>query len=190
MVINVSSSRMSDLINSLLQYSRVSRVMDSFQQVDLNQILLNIKIDYEIAIREKQAVIVSGNLPTIRAIPFQMHQLFANLINNSLKFCERQPEISISSRIVTGNEIKPQDEFDDKAKYAELIFRDNGIGFDNKYNKKIFEVFQRLHNKSEYSGTGIGLSIVDKVVKHHFGFVKADREKGKGSTFTVYLPVA
>ncbi|PWU04380.1 MAG: hypothetical protein C5B52_01580 [Bacteroidetes bacterium] len=187
--INVSSGRMSDLINSLLQYSRLSRAMDAFQFVDLNQILEHVKTDYEIPIREKNATMVSADLPTIRAIPFQMHQLFANLISNSLKFCERQPEINISSRIIPGSEVKTEEEPDVKKNYAELVLRDNGIGFDNKYNKKIFEVFQRLHNKSDYSGTGIGLSIVDKIVKQHNGFIKAEGENGIGSVFTVYLPI-
>ncbi len=187
--INVSSARMSDLINSLLQYSRLSGSMDAFQPVDFEKILDNVKTDYEIAIQEKHATIVNGNLPTIRAIPFQMHQLFANLISNSLKFCHKQPEIKISSRIISGNEIKGENGFDAKTQYAELIFSDNGIGFDNKYNKKIFEVFQRLHNRSNYSGTGIGLSIVDKIVKQHYGFIKAEGNE-KGAVFTVYLPVA
>jgi PAS domain S-box-containing protein len=187
--LNVSSARMSDLINSLLQYSRLSRARDAFQPVDLNITLLNVKTDYEIAINEKHGIIESDHLPTVPAIPFQMHQLFANLISNSLKFCERQPQINISSRIVAGNEIKTENQLNDKIKYAELIFRDNGIGFDNKYSKKIFEVFQRLHNQSAYNGTGIGLSIVHKIVKQHNGFIKAEGEKERGSVFTVYLPV-
>jgi light-regulated signal transduction histidine kinase (bacteriophytochrome) len=187
--IDEASKRMTQLIEDLLGFSRLASSDQAFQQVDLNKTLNNVKSDYELRIKEKQARIVSDELPTIHAIPFQMHQLFANLLSNSLKFNENKPEIKISARIISGSEIEDMTEADAKRRYAEIKFVDNGIGFDNQFNKKIFELFQRLHSRSEYSGTGIGLGIVDKIVKNHNGFVKANGEEKQGATFTVYLPV-
>ena len=185
--INESSARMSDLIQSLLNYSRLSKATDAFQTTDLNKILADVKTDFELLIEEKQAIIRNEMLPSIQAIPFQIHQLFANLIGNSLKFSNDNPEITITSKIISGDEVK-QNGKSKNQKFVELKFSDNGIGFDNQYSEKIFQLFQRLHPKSDYGGTGIGLSIVDKIVQQHHGFVKAEGKEGKGATFTVWLP--
>jgi two-component system CheB/CheR fusion protein len=188
--INEASKRMNQLIEDLLDYSKLSQANEGFQPVDLNAILEGVKTDYEISINEKNAVIENDALPTIDAITFQMHQLFANVIGNALKFNEGKPVIKIKARTVIGNEIKDQKGLDPKKKYAEIRISDNGIGFDNKYEEKIFEVFQRLHTQSEYKGTGIGLSIVQKIVMNHHGFIRADGEAGKGAVFTLYLPLS
>lgn len=186
--IKQSSVRMSQLIQSLLAYSRLSQETEAFQPTNLNKVLDDVKTDYEMIIAEKEATINSVALPTIPAIPFQMHQLFSNIIGNSLKFSDKKPEINITSRIVS------RDEMDIKNgitadKFVEIRLSDNGIGFNNQYNEKIFHLFQRLHPASKYSGTGIGLSIVDKVIQHHNGFIKADGEINNGATFTIYLPI-
>lgn len=186
--IKESALRMTELIKSLLAYSRLSQQTDAFQLTDLNKVLDDVKANYEILIEEKSASINNEVLPIVYAIPFQMHQLFSNLIGNSLKFSDKQPELKITSTIVNHNEMTIGNgyTFD---KFFEIKFSDNGIGFDNKYNEKIFHLFQRLHPTSKFSGTGIGLYIVEKVVQHHNGFIKAEGEIGKGATFTIYLPV-
>jgi light-regulated signal transduction histidine kinase (bacteriophytochrome) len=185
-----SAERMSRLIDSLLQYSRNTRTEDAFQTVDLNEILENVKADYEITIHDKQAVLKSSPLPVIRAIPFQMHQLFSNLIGNSLKFSNGHPAIEIDSSTVMGCEIPLNlpEELHNK-KYTRLIFTDHGIGFDNKYREKIFQIFQRLHTRTDYDGTGIGLSIVLKIIHQHNGYIKAEGELTKGAVFNIYLPL-
>lgn len=188
--ISESSQRMTQLIDDLLSYSKLSRPDEAFEQVDLNHVQNNVKADYEMLITGKEAVIVNDMLPVIYAIPFQMHQLFANLVSNALKFNEGRPEIKIRVRMVSGNKIKEKIEASPQVKYAEIVFADNGIGFDNVHNTRIFELFQRLHGKSEYSGTGIGLGIVEKIVKNHNGFIKAEGKIGKGATFTFWLPLS
>jgi light-regulated signal transduction histidine kinase (bacteriophytochrome) len=173
--IRASATRMSKLIQSLLDYSKLSRSDVSFQPTDLNSILEQVKSDYHVRIEETHAIIQSEKLPVVRAIPFQMYQVFSNLISNSLKFCDTIPEITITCAIVNG--------------VAQIRVSDNGIGFDNKYKDKMFRIFQRLHPQSKYSGTGIGLSIVEKIIQNHNGYIEAIGEKNKGATFTIYLPV-
>jgi light-regulated signal transduction histidine kinase (bacteriophytochrome) len=186
--IRKSSIRMSKLIQSLLDYSRLSRSDVTFQPTDLNTILEQVKSDYHASIIEKQAVIQCNDLPVIRAIPFQMYQLFSNLIDNSLKFCDTIPEITITCNIVSGDKIDIGTVKTSSIQFAEIRFSDNGIGFDNKYKEKMFRIFQRLHPLSKYSGTGIGLSIVEKIIQNHHGYIEATGEKNQGATFTIYLP--
>jgi PAS domain S-box-containing protein len=185
--INRSTARMSNLIDSLLTYSRTAQPKDAFRTTDLNQVLEDVKTDFELVIKEKQAKITSDELPIITAIPFQMHQLFANLIGNSLKFSSRKPEIAITYSTVQGSEIALTDAVNPSRDYAKLTVTDNGIGFNNRHSEKIFQVFQRLHSKSEYSGAGIGLSIVERIVKNHGGYIIAKGEKDVGAVFTIYL---
>ena len=187
--INRSAVRMSDLIESLLTYSRTAKSQDAFQPTNLNEILNDVKTDFEIVIQEKQAEIRNDVLPTINAIPFQMHQLFSNLISNSLKFSVTKPVIEIRSREVYGCEIPIKNDLDPERTFIELTVTDNGIGFDNRHRDKIFQVFQRLHSKSAYSGAGIGLSIVERIVKNHGGHIFARGEKGRGAEFTIYLGI-
>lgn len=188
--IHDASARMSLLINDLLSYSRLSRQSDSFQPLDLNRVLHDVQIDYELLIKEKQAIIVSEKLPVISAVPFQLHQLFANLLANSLKFTQTVPDIRISCKMVKGADINAWDAAVPGSTYAEISFADNGIGFSGEYTEQIFQMFQRLHSQAEFPGTGIGLSIVEKVIKHHKGFITATGEEGKGAVFTMWLPVS
>ena len=186
--IQESSERMSDLINSLLNYSRISGSIDSFSNTDLNKILDDVLIDEELLISEREASFTCSRLPVIRAIPVQMHQLFSNLINNSIKFSVRKPVIRIESEIVNGHELPIQSDDPDR-KFAQIKFIDNGIGFETQYKDQIFKLFQRLHSKSEYKGTGVGLSIVRKIVDTHGGQILAESTMDEGSTFTIWLPI-
>jgi len=175
--ISMSAERMSNLIQDVLTYSRLS-VENQFIEIDLNKIIDNVLSDYEIMVTEKNAIINRDNLPVIKAIPLQMNQLFSNLISNSLKYNEAQPVITIRSTIIDTN-----------PKVVEITLGDNGIGFDPQYSNQIFELFKRLHGKSEYSGTGIGLSICKKIVEQHHGTIIASSNEGNGALFTIQLPV-
>jgi PAS domain S-box-containing protein len=175
--ISSSADRMSNLIQDVLTYSRLS-VDNQFVKTDLNRIIDNVTSDYELLISEKGAVINRNDLPAITAMPLQMHQLFSNLISNSLKYNEGKPVITISSR-----------NLDSTPPMAEITLGDNGIGFDPQYSNQIFELFKRLHGKSEYSGTGIGLSICKKIVEQHQGTIEASSNKGNGALFTIRLPL-
>jgi two-component system CheB/CheR fusion protein len=184
-----SAARMTDLIKAVLNYSRLSNEKGEFETVDLNEVIENIKNDLELTINEKQAVIETGKLPVIQGNPLQLNQLFLNLISNSIKFSKQKPEISISSLIVNGSQTKAIDGFTGNGKYAELIFKDNGIGFEQQYAEKIFTVFQRLHGKQEYPGTGIGLALCKKIITNHNGNISVTSTPGEGTTFKIYLPL-
>jgi len=185
--INSSAQRMSDLIQSVLTYSRLSKTGEDFVETDLNKILEEVKTDFELLIKEKNAKIKSNKLPIIKANSLQINQLFSNLVSNSLKFSTENPHISISSKIVKGKEVNAQ--ANPEQKFAYLIFQDNGIGFPDEFKEKIFNLFQRLHGKSEYSGTGIGLSIVKKIIEQHKGYITAESKAGEGATFNIWLPI-
>lgn len=188
--INAAARRMADLIKDVLNFSRVSEPGAHFSETDLNDILENIKIDFELLISEKNATITSGKLPIVNGIPMQLNQLFLNLVNNSLKFSKNQPAIDISSRILLKEELNQELGLSASDKYIELIFKDNGIGFEQQYADKIFTIFQRLHNKTDYAGTGIGLAMCKKIVQNHQGAIHVESELGNGARFYVYLPMA
>lgn len=187
--INSSAQRMSMLINDVLNYSRLTKTGERFVDTDLNKILKQVLSDFELLIEQKQAVITYDNLPVIKGIPLQLGQLFLNLIGNSLKFSETRPEISITSRILSTNEVQQHPRLNPDNSYLELVFKDNGIGFEQQYADQIFIIFQRLNNQRAYSGTGIGLALCKKIVEYHEGTITASSEKGKGAMFTVLLPV-
>lgn len=182
-----SAVRMTDLIKAVLNYSRLSNTDEQLEEVDLNEIVENIKNDYELTISEKNAVINTGKLPVLKGNHLQLNQLFLNLISNSLKFAEEAPVISISSTIVEKHQLNGSDTLN--GRYAEIIFTDNGIGFEQHYAEKVFAVFQRLHNKQQYPGTGIGLALCKKIVDNHNGYINVNSRPGEGTTFTIYLPV-
>ncbi len=184
-----ATTRMSALIQSVLDYSRLSSPVKKLEPVDLNEILKQVKLDFELLIEEKNAVIESDELPVVSGVPVQLSQLFANLISNALKFSTDKPVIQIKAALVQGRDIRERPDLPPKGKYLELKFIDNGIGFDPQFSDKIFMLFQRLHGRSEYSGTGVGLSIVKKIAERHNGFITVNSELGKGATFTIYLPV-
>ncbi|HWA35078.1 MAG TPA: response regulator, partial [Cyclobacteriaceae bacterium] len=181
-----TANRMSQLIQSVLDYTRITNSAQAFVPTDLNVVLNNVVSDFELVIAAKGARIESDLLPTISAVPPQMNQLFSNLIGNSLKFSKEKPLIRITSAVVDGKDVS--NNANPAQKFVSLQFVDNGIGFEQEYHEQIFKMFQRLHSKSEYSGTGVGLSIVSKVAERHGGFVKAESLNGSGSVFTVFLP--
>lgn len=186
--IDSSAYRMSELISDVLTYSRLSSSDDHFEKVSLNDILQQVLGDFEVSILEKGVTVEHDTLPLIDCIPGQLNQLFSNLFSNAVKYSSSNPIIKIKYRQVKRSEIKVITEDDKDTDFVEISFIDNGIGFEKQYSEQIFKLFQRLHGKTEYSGTGIGLSICKKIVDKHKGFIKAESEPGKGATFTVYLP--
>jgi PAS domain S-box-containing protein len=187
--INVSAQRMASLIRAILNYSRLTNYQERFAQTDLNEVLEQVILDFEILINEKGAVIERQSLPVLEAIPLQINQLFSNLIGNSLKFSLNSPRLRISSRIVSPMEISNIAGSIQSSAYAELLFEDNGIGFDQQYVDQIFTMFRRLHSHQEYTGTGIGLALCKKIAENHHGFIQAMGKPGQGASFRVYLPL-
>jgi PAS domain S-box-containing protein len=188
--IDSSSARMLRLIRDVLTLSQLSRTNEDFQQVNLNDVFSDIKNDYELLIEETECVIESDKLPTIRAIPIQMSQLFTNLISNALKFARKGQKMClvISSAILSEEQIKNYP-IRQGMRYCKIEFNDNGIGFNQENAVQIFNIFQRLHGKNEYAGTGIGLAMCKKIVENHGGHIYATSKIGQGSTFVVILPL-
>jgi PAS domain S-box-containing protein len=184
-----AAHRMHLLIEDLLAYSRTSTTEKVFELTDLNALVGEVSHDLEQVIREKKACIDISRLPQLMIIPFQFRQLFTNIISNALKFSKQDvpSHITISAEEVkgTGN----ANEADHDKAYWHISIKDNGIGFSPEYNTRIFEVFQRLHGKHEYKGTGIGLAICKKIMENHHGSISAVGEPGIGATFHVYVPV-
>lgn len=193
-----AAQRMQQLILDLLTYSRTSIEQAELKNTDLREIVDAVKEDLKEILQEKKATIIDVELCHCNVIPFQVHQLLSNLISNSLKFANPdQPSIiTIVSRLVKGRRIDTthitKDDMKKKilpdTQYCHLSVSDNGIGFEQQYNEKIFEVFQRLHGREQYSGTGIGLAIVKKIVDNHNGIITAWGEINKGARFDIYLP--
>lgn len=185
-----ATSRMRLLIDDLLQFSRTNKSDQIFQSVDLNDILENSKQDISEEIEVRQAIITSEKLPRGLVIPFQIQQLFTNLMGNALKYSKKDtvPKISISYKKVKAIDDSRLDS--KKSDYFHQIdFKDNGIGFEQEYSEKIFELFNRLHNRDAYSGTGIGLSICKKIVENHKGFIFASGIPNEGAVFSVFFPL-
>lgn len=187
-----AAGRMSVLIKDLLSYSRLSTRLRPSVEVSLDQVLLSTLENLSVIIEEANARIQLDALPTVHGDPSQLGQLFQNLVSNSLKF--RQPSIApiitISSKRIPAMGLPTDVRFINSMQdHYRIDVADNGIGFDIKYLDRIFQVFQRLHTKSEYSGTGVGLAICEKVVANHGGAITATSQPGRGATFTVYLPV-
>ncbi|MFD2571911.1 ATP-binding protein [Spirosoma soli] len=183
-----ASRRMSTLIQDLLTYSRLS-AQQAFQPVSLAQLVSEVITDLELLIEEKQAVIQLDSLPTLSGDALQLRQLFQNLLANALKFSRPgiPAEISITCQLTNAPNVSGTPANTHQSFY-EFMVKDNGIGFDEQYGDRIFQVFQRLHSRSEFSGTGIGLAICKKVVENHHGYIMAHSKPGQGATFVVYLP--
>jgi PAS domain S-box-containing protein len=172
-----AATRMSSLLESLLSYSRVMSEAKPFETVDLNQIVVAVLSDLEIAIDDVGGSVNYDDLPTIQAEPAQMRQLFQNLIGNSLKYAKSNvpPVIMITAEVSKHN--------------VTITIADNGIGFEPEYTAQVFEMFRRLHGRKEYSGTGVGLAICKKIVERHGGAINATGRPGIGATFEVKLPI-
>jgi PAS domain S-box-containing protein len=186
-----AASRMSTLIKDLLTFSRISTRQDSTLYVSLSQVIDAVLNDLDMAIEEAGAIVELDTLPTILGDPSQLRQLFLNLFSNALKFrrLEVPARIKVSATIVSENKlphsVKPTRQ---AATYHRIDVIDNGIGFKEQYLDRIFQVFQRLHGKDQYPGTGIGLAICEKVATNHGGAITASSQPGQGATFSVYLP--
>jgi PAS domain S-box-containing protein len=185
-----SALRMSHLIQDLLNFSRLLKTENTFSNVDLNAIIQNVIDDFELKIQETDALVKVGPLPVVEASRQQMNQLFYNLISNALKFRKdgQPPVITITASILSEEELKQHKGLHQELSYFHFRVTDNGIGFNAKYARHIFEIFKRLHTRMRYEGTGIGLALCRKIVRNHRGEIYADSEEGVGSTFHVVLP--
>jgi signal transduction histidine kinase len=174
-----AATRMRRLIDDLLTFSRVSSQARPFAPVDLAQVAREVVGDLEVAIEQAGATVTVGPLPTLKADPTQMRQLLQNLLSNALKFRQDgvAPRISVVSTV------------DKAARRCEVRVEDNGIGFDEKYLDRLFNLFQRLHGQTKYAGTGIGLAICRKIVERHGGSLTARSTPGQGTTFLISLPL-
>ncbi len=184
-----ATENMRTLIDNLLEFSRTSRNKEPFSQVDLNNVIADVKADLELKIEESRVIIETDKLPVIDAIPLQMRQLFTNLFTNAIKFRkpDQPPHITISSRLLS-DEDKEVHHLKGDTSYYEITVTDKGIGFEQEYADKIFQIFQRLHGKAEYPGSGIGLAICKKIAENHMGFISARGTPGEGASFHIILP--
>ncbi len=201
---NHIAKRMQDLIEDLLVYARAKSGEQKFEVTDLSEIIEEVISDYDDSIKEKKAEVKQIGGCKANIIRFQFSQVIHNLIGNSLKFSKPgvAPRITIRTKVLDGKKIRMLNlqtknigaqnyaSFLPKSKYCHIQYTDNGIGFDTKYKERIFVVFQRLHSKEEYHGTGMGLAICKRIIENHHGFITADGELGKGAIFNVYFPLA
>jgi len=186
----LAATRMSKLIQDLLTYSKSNAAEKTFEQTDLNKLLEEVRTDFSDSISDKNGSLIIGEMPTINAIPFQIRQLFNNLLSNALKFSKEDtdPVITITSSYSKGADIDNPNANSEKD-YLHIAVTDNGIGFSPEYASRIFEVFQRLHGKAEYEGTGIGLAICMKIAENHQAILNASSHPGEGATFNIYFPL-
>jgi signal transduction histidine kinase len=184
-----AAMRMQTMIDDLLSLSVITQD-NAFANHSLQEIVDEVAQDLDLKIKEKKATIETENLPSVYINPKQFRQLFLNLISNSLKFAKKDvpPVITIKSKVLNAKEIE-QLSLIKGTSYMKITFEDNGIGFENAYADKIFQMFQRLHGKVDYDGTGIGLAVCKKVVENHKGIIRASGELNKGATFTIIIPI-
>lgn len=187
--VRTAANRMQILLIDLVNYSRTIKGDKVFVETNLNLVLEEIILDLSSNIEDKKAEIIIGKLPTLIAIPFQIKQLFINLIYNSLNYSREDviPQIRISSKKVTEKEMLKY-QIRNKKEYFKIIISDNGIGFKQEYAEKIFLLFKRLETESKYSGTGLGLAICSRIVENHKGFIKVKSTPNLGSKFYIFFP--
>ena len=184
-----AATRMRQLIDDLLAFSHLNVTERKFEQADLVEIVEEVKTELKETIEEKQATIETTEFCHANIISFQFRQVMHNLIGNALKFSRpgHHPHITIKSKIIKGFEANEENLSFEK-EYCHISVSDNGIGFEAQYKDQIFEVFQRLHSKDQYAGTGIGLAIVKKVIDNHHGIISATSRINEGTTFNIYIP--
>lgn len=189
--IDTAAQRMQNLLNDLLHYSFYSNSEEAgFTSVSLELIVQEVRNNLKEVLEENRAVIYTANLPAISGLHFQLKQLFENLILNSIKFKKKDipPIISIEGTLVKKELIRKSiPAF--APMYLKIVYKDNGIGFEQTFSQKIFTVFQRLHSKAEFEGTGMGLTICKKIVQNHNGFIEAFSTPNNGTAFEIYLPL-
>lgn len=188
-VIEDAAARMQVLIDDLIAYAQTNNDERTFEDIDLQEIIKEVIDSLSEPINAKGIAIEVGEMCNAYIIPFQFRQLMTNLISNSIKFSQKDKpnKITISSCIEKGDSNIHQ-KLEIKKNYCHIIYEDTGIGFNAKYNEKIFEVFQRLHGKETYKGTGIGLAIVKRIVENHKGIITAKGKPNEGAMFDIYLP--
>jgi signal transduction histidine kinase/CHASE3 domain sensor protein len=183
-------TRMRTLIDALLLFSRTNKTEKIFEKSDLNVLLENSKQDLAQIIEDKSATIQSVALPTLKVIPFQIQQLFTNLIGNSIKYSKPNvpPLIKIKcKKVFVKNPMESKTH--SKKRFFKISIIDNGLGFEQQYAESIFILFQRLHHDKDYDGAGIGLSICKKIMENHSGFISAQGKPDVGAIFCLYFPV-
>ncbi len=185
-----SAKRMQNMIKDLLSFSKLTNIEHSFVPVDLNEIIKSILDDFELALHEKQVTVVSTNLPTVTGVPLYMNQLFYNLIHNAIKFTKKG---KLSKLEIYSSELPKAETTRYKLaqtnRYVDIIVKDNGIGFDQQHAESIFQLFNRLHDRDEYPGSGIGLAVCRKIVLQHRGKIFVESKENEGTTFHVILPL-
>lgn len=186
---NDSASRMQTLLNDLMCYSQLRETETAFKEVDLNVILSEVREELKEEMEETKGFIEFSNLPIVRGISFQLHQLFLNLFRNSLKFSKADtiPLLKVSISKEQADLDLPS--LETGKTYYKVSVSDNGIGFNNDHAQTIFNVFKRLHSAKKYTGTGIGLAICKKIMENHDGLITAKGDVNVGSTFDLYFPV-
>ena len=188
--IEALSQRMTELIKGILVFGELSKSNKNLENVNLEKTLADVKGDLEEIITEKNVTIKTNELGTVHANAIYMYQLFSNLIRNSIKFNNEIPKINITSNVVDREELDITTSRSDAQTYRVIEFKDNGIGIDNNNFNTIFKPFKRLHSKSEFPGTGIGLAICKRIVEMHNGEIRMkENDKEKGTTFIIYLPL-
>ena len=184
--IDAAAKRMSALIQEILQYSEISISKGLFEMTNLNELLENIKIDYELLIAEKEVQLIHNNMPEVQGIPVQLQQLFFNLIGNAIKFSSESPVIEINCEKALKSEVSKIKGLNPAVHYMKITVKDNGIGFDCKDADRIFKLFQRLNTNQP--GSGIGLALCKKIIENHQGHIAVHSEINKGSAFTLFFP--
>jgi signal transduction histidine kinase len=184
-----SAESMQNLIKDILTFSKISIEQESFQQTNLHDVLNDVLVDISGYIKEKNGAVIVGELPTLYVNPGLIKPLFQNIIHNALKYGKKDvaPLIKIHSRHSTDDD---QDQPKTSNKYCRIYIEDNGIGFEQKYAEQIFGMFKRLHSKTDFEGTGIGLALCKKIVEEHNGFISAKSIVNEGSTFIISLPLS
>ncbi len=180
-----ASNRMQNLIKDILTFSKMTIEVNAFEDSDFNLLLSEVLNEMKDEISEKNAKVIIDQLPTLKVNPGLIKPLFYNIVNNALKYCKKDihPIVRIRSEMNSGENNHT------KNKYCRIFIEDNGIGFEQKYSEQIFGMFKRLHSKSEFEGTGIGLALCKKIVEEHNGYISALSKINEGSTFIISLPV-
>ena len=184
-----AANRMQALIEALLEFSRATLIEKVFDRKNLNVVIDEVKREFQEIVEDKDAIIEVSTLPELTIIPFQFKQMLSNIIGNALKYVKpgEKPVIKITAAIVDGKDLNDPAAIKE-IKYCRLTIQDNGIGFENEHAERIFELFQRLHGRHEYGGSGIGLSICKKIAENHEGFIRAEGKRDNGAAFHIFIP--
>ena len=184
-----SAERMSQLIHDLLDYSQLHSDGKAIQRTSLNEIVQNVMRDFELTIKEKRAVIDVGELPSIEMVPLHVNQIFTNLVSNAFKFSKEGTPLKVTIQARPLNDEQASNySLQSGVQYFEIVFADNGIGFEAEFEGQVFDMFKRLHDRQAYPGSGIGLALCRKIVENHQGHIFAESEAGKGTVIHIILP--